>query len=86
MSAELEVSQEKIYLDDETVEKMVNNLKYLFNIESGNNLTFVLGYGHCRSNDEALKQWVIDHANPVNGLNRMFACLVASLQARLNIV
>lgn len=60
MSAVLEVSQEKVVLDDASLNKLTNNLKYLFNIESGNHLTFILGYGSCRTNDEALALWVTD--------------------------
>ena len=86
MSAVLEVSQDKVVLDDATLDKLTNNLKYLFNIESGNNLTIILGYGHCRSNDEALREWIIDHIELNDSLNQVFDKLVSLLQIRLNIV
>lgn len=86
MNAVAKVYPDKVVLDDFTLEKMINNLKYLFNIESGNHLIFVLGYGHCHSNDEALKLWVIDHVQPNVSSNKMFEKLVSALQVKLNIV
>jgi hypothetical protein len=44
--------------DPRVVNRLVNNLMYLFNIQEGDYLTFVLGQGHCANNREAIKYWV----------------------------
>lgn len=46
--------------DPRVVQRLVNNLMYLFNITPGDYLTFILGQGHCTKNEDALKYWVID--------------------------
>jgi hypothetical protein len=45
--------------------RLVNNIKYLFNIEPGDYLTFVLGHGECHNNNLALKYWVLDQLTDV---------------------
>ena len=44
--------------DPRVVNRLVNNLMYLFNIQEGDYLTFVLGQGQCTNNREAIKYWV----------------------------
>jgi len=44
--------------DPRVVNRLVNNLMYLFNIQEGDYLTFVLGQGQCANNREAIKYWV----------------------------
>jgi len=45
--------------DPRVVNRLVNNLMYLFNIQDGDYLTFVLGQGQCANNREAIKYWVL---------------------------
>lgn len=45
--------------DPRVVNRLVNNLMYLFNIQDGDYLTFVLGQGQCTNNRDAIKYWVI---------------------------
>ncbi|MEA1990544.1 MAG: hypothetical protein U9N57_15230 [Pseudomonadota bacterium] len=45
--------------DPRVVNRLVNNLMYLFNIQDGDYLTFVLGQGQCTNNKEAIKYWVL---------------------------
>jgi hypothetical protein len=54
--------------DPRVAMRLVNNLKYLFNIGAGDYLTFVLGHGECSNNDSALKYWVFDQlaSSPVS--------------------
>jgi len=46
--------------DPRVVNRLVNNLMYLFNIQDGDYLTFVLGQGQCTNNKDAIKYWVLD--------------------------
>lgn len=46
--------------DPRVVQRLVNNLMYLFNLVPGDYLTFVLGQGRCHDNQEALKYWVLE--------------------------
>ncbi len=70
--------------DLRVVMRLVNNLKYLFNIQSGDYLTFVLGYGECKSNDEALRYWVMDQLNQhLVGHNEVLVFLTYSLKEEL---
>ena len=46
--------------DPKVVQRLVNNLMYLFNITPGDYLTFILEQGHCTKNEDALKYWVLD--------------------------
>lgn len=46
--------------DPKVVQRLVNNLIYLFNIEPGDHITFILGHGECLSNNSALQAWVLD--------------------------
>jgi hypothetical protein len=39
---------------------LANNLAYLFNIPSSDNLTFIIGDGSCSTNIAAIRQWVAD--------------------------
>jgi hypothetical protein len=70
--------------DPKVVMRLVNNLKYLFNIQEGDYITFVLGYGACRSNDESLKYWVMDQLtqHPV-GHDEVLGYLVDALKEQL---
>lgn len=70
--------------DPRVVMRLVNNLKYLFNIQEGDHLTFILGHGECHSNNEALKNWVLEQLtqNPV-GQDDVLAFLVESLKVQL---
>jgi hypothetical protein len=45
--------------DPRVVNRLVNNLMYLFNIQDGDYLTFVLGQGQCTNNRDAIKYWVL---------------------------
>ena len=45
--------------DPRVVNRLVNNLMYLFNIQDGDYLTFVLGHGQCANNRDAIKCWVL---------------------------
>jgi hypothetical protein len=52
--------EEPIAIEDpRVVNRLVNNLMYLFNIQDGDYLTFVLGQGQCTNNKEAIKYWVL---------------------------
>ncbi|WP_173292249.1 hypothetical protein [Thiosulfativibrio zosterae] len=71
--------------DPRVVQRLVNNLMYLFNITSGDYLTFILGQGHCTKNEDALKYWVLDqledhHLDSADVLHY----LVEHLQEQLN--
>ncbi|MBD3612326.1 MAG: hypothetical protein HUJ13_07960 [Hydrogenovibrio crunogenus] len=70
--------------DPKVVMRLVNNLKYLFNIQPGDYLTFVLGFGECKTNDEALKYWVMDQLSqePV-GYDDVLRFLIDSLNSQL---
>lgn len=46
--------------DARVVRRLVNNLMYLFGIEPGDHITFILGHGECSSNNEALQTWVLE--------------------------
>jgi len=46
--------------DSRVINRLVNNLMYLFNIKEGDYLTFVLGHGECSNNKDAIKYWVLD--------------------------
>lgn len=54
--------------DPRVVNRLVNNLMYLFNIQEGDYLTFVLGQGQCTHNKDALKYWVLEELadNPMS--------------------
>jgi hypothetical protein len=55
------ITEESIAIEDpEVVNRLVNNLMYLFNIQDGDYLTFVLGQGQCSNNRDAIKYWVLD--------------------------
>jgi hypothetical protein len=55
------IIEEPIAIEDpRVVNRLVNNLMYLFNIQGGDYLTFVLGQGHCSNNKEAIKYWVLE--------------------------
>ena len=45
--------------DPRVVNRLVNNLMYLFNIQDGDYLTFVLGQGQSTNNRDAIKYWVL---------------------------
>ena len=45
--------------DPRVVNRLVNNLMYLFNIQEGDYLTFVLEQGQCANNRDAIKCWVL---------------------------
>jgi hypothetical protein len=47
-------------IDPRVIQRLVNNLIYLFSVSPGDNLTFILEQGHCTKNEEALKYWVIN--------------------------
>lgn len=72
--------------DPRVVRRLVNNLMYLFNIQPGDYLTFVLGYGHCRSNEQALQYWVLDQLsqNPTRQ-DEVLSVLVEALKEQLNL-
>lgn len=46
--------------DPRVVNRLVNNLMYLFNVHDGDYLTFVLGHGECYTNRQAMQHWVYD--------------------------
>ncbi|MBN2864957.1 MAG: hypothetical protein JXK16_03010 [Thiotrichales bacterium] len=46
--------------DPRVINRLVNNLMYLFNIKEGDYLTFVLGHGECTQNKDAIKHWVLE--------------------------
>lgn len=52
--------------DPRMINRLINNLAYLFNIEGGDYLTFILGYGHCTRNEDALRYWVIDQLQDIS--------------------
>jgi hypothetical protein len=45
--------------DARVINRLVNNLMYLFSIQDGDYLTFVLGQGECTNNKDAIKYWVL---------------------------
>jgi hypothetical protein len=64
------ITEESIAIEDPRVlNRLVNNLMYLFNIQDGDYLTFVLGQGQCSNNKEAMKYWVLE-ALAVTQLNQ----------------
>lgn len=68
------------------VARLVNNLKYYSNIQSGDHLTFVLGYGECNSNDEALKRWVLSQLESLQAsltYEQVFSFLKDALRSKL---
>jgi hypothetical protein len=55
------ITEEPISIEDpRVINRLVNNLMYLFNIQDGDYLTFVLGQGQCSNNKEAMKYWVLE--------------------------
>ena len=73
------------YEDERVVNRLVNNLIYLFNISQGDYLTFVLGYGHCTKNEDALKYWVMDQlAEHSHDSGDVLHHLVEHLKEQLN--
>ncbi|GAB6069154.1 hypothetical protein JCM30760_02510 [Thiomicrorhabdus hydrogeniphila] len=54
--------------DPRVINRLVNNLMYLFNIQDGDYLTFVLGQGQCTNNRDAIKYWVLEALadNPIS--------------------
>lgn len=54
--------------DPKVINRLVNNLMYLFNIQEGDYLTFVLGQGQSTHNKDALKYWVLEELadNPMS--------------------
>lgn len=72
--------------DPRVVRRLVNNLMYLFNIQPGDYLTFVLGYGHCRSNEQALQCWVLNQLTDYPcDQDQVLTVLVDALKEQLNL-
>jgi len=71
--------------DPRVVQRLVNNLIYLFSIPSGDQLTFILGQGPCTQNQEALKCWVLQQLadEPVDQ-NDVLKYLVEHLKRQMN--
>lgn len=70
--------------DPRMVTRLVNNLKYLFNIDSGDYLTFVLGHGECTNNEQALKYWVLDELSSTSiGQGDVLEHLVSKLKEQI---
>lgn len=72
--------------DPRVVKRIVNNLMYLFNIQAGDYITFVLGYGHCRSNEQALQSWVLEQLEDHQLKSKeLLPYLVEKLKTQLNL-
>ena len=55
------IAEEPIAIEDpRIVNRLANNLMYLFNIQDGDYLTFVLGQGQCSNNRDAIKYWLLE--------------------------
>lgn len=70
--------------DPRVVGRLVNNLAYLFNVSSGDYLTFILGHGECTRNEDALKYWVLDQLEQESvGADDVLGVLVDRLREQL---
>ncbi|WP_029406956.1 hypothetical protein [Thiomicrorhabdus sp. Milos-T2] len=70
--------------DPEIVSSLVNNLVHVFNIQDGNHLTFVLGFGECSDNKEALQKWIKSQLPLQGNLNDVFKELKSLLLNKLS--
>jgi hypothetical protein len=70
--------------DPEIVSSLVNNLVHVFNIQDGNHLTFVLGFGECSNNKEALQKWVKSQLPIASELDETFKNLKSLLKNQLS--
>ncbi|NCN44230.1 MAG: hypothetical protein CO158_04795 [Piscirickettsiaceae bacterium CG_4_9_14_3_um_filter_43_564] len=79
-------NQQNIVIEDpRVVKRIVNNLMYLFNITTGDYLTFILGQGHCTRNEDALKYWVMEQLEHHNlDSDNVLQYLVEKLKIQLN--
>lgn len=67
--------------DPKVIQRLVNNLKYLFHINSGDDITFVLSHGQCATNDQALTLWIKEQLNTqAIGMDAVLGFLVSRLQ------
>jgi hypothetical protein len=70
--------------DPMVVNRLVNNLMYLFNVNDGDYLTFILGHGDCYTNKQAMQHWVYDQlGSSVIGHDDVLAFLSGQLQEQL---
>ncbi len=69
--------------DPRVVNRLVNNLMYLFNVHDGDYLTFVLGHGECSSNKQAIQSWIYDQLNVNKGHDDVLTFLSEQLQEQL---
>jgi len=74
--------------DDEgiSINRLTNNLCYLFNVTSGDYLTYILGHGECTRNEDALKYWVLDQLDQESvSSGEVLSVLVEKLKEQLTL-
>ncbi|QCU91002.1 hypothetical protein [Thiomicrorhabdus sediminis] len=78
-------SEEGVYPieDPRVVNRLVNNLMYLFKIHDGDYLTFVLGHGECSTNKKALQLWVYEQLSGIQNADDALDTLISRLKDQL---
>lgn len=66
------------------ISRLVNNLTHVLNIQYGNHLTFVLGFGECSNNKVALQKWVKSQLPIASDLDETFKNLKSLLKNQLS--
>lgn len=69
--------------DPNVVNRLVSNLMYLFNIQSGDYLTFVLGHGECHTNKQAMQYWVYSQLSSNTDSDDVLSYLASQLTEQL---
>ena len=76
-------------LNRKWIQRLTNNLAFALQIPEGDHLTFILGYGECTSNHQALYAWVEEqiesnHYLEKENSNELFNTLKLQLQHQLS--
>jgi hypothetical protein len=71
--------------DDKTMSRLVASLKYVFHLNQGLELPFILGCPHCDNNDEALICWITQELKQTDWVeaSHIFNFLIARLKQQL---